>query len=65
MARKVYSPEEQAKMDASAKARREASALAKMEKANDEKAIKNKKYMLIGGGILILGFAGYYIFKGK
>tara|TARA_Y100000385_G_C12990435_1_gene592542 strand:- start:269 stop:454 length:186 start_codon:yes stop_codon:yes gene_type:complete len=59
MARKVYSPEEQAKMDATANARREASALAK---ANEEKAIRNKKLMYIGGAVLVVGIA-IYLYK--
>jgi CHASE3 domain sensor protein len=63
MARKVYSPEEQAKIDLVTQATRERNRLKELEIAEQEKAIRNKKYMLIGGGILVLGIAGYYIFK--
>jgi hypothetical protein len=56
MARKVYSPEEQARMDATAKARREASQMVEQEK-------RNKKLMYIGGAVLIVGVALYLLRK--
>ena len=60
MARKVFTPEEQGKIDLVTSATRERKA---KEKAEEEKAIRNKKFMLIGGGILILGVVGYFIYK--
>ena len=58
MARKVFTPEEQGKIDLVTSATRERKA---KEKADEEKAIRNKKLMYIAGAVLIVGIAFYFI----
>ncbi len=58
MARKVFTPEEQGKIDLVTSATLERKA---KEKADEEKAIRNKKLMYIAGAVLIVGIAFYFI----